>query len=64
MTTAPAWATPESGAPNRGRRPPGTGPTTSTARSTEPAPRPRLLPAERTEHDALLGTADAEQLPA
>ncbi|MEU9764014.1 hypothetical protein AB0D98_30780 [Streptomyces sp. NPDC047987] len=42
------------------RRPLGTGPTTSTTRSTAP----QLLPAERAEPGALLGTPGAAELPA
>lgn len=43
------------------RRPLGTGPSTTTPRSTTPIPAPRLLPAERIEPGALLGTpVDAE----
>lgn len=46
------------------RRPLGTGPSsTSTARSTEPTT-PRLLPAERIEPGALLGTRGDVELPA
>ncbi|MFE3907206.1 hypothetical protein ACFXPY_45070 [Streptomyces sp. NPDC059153] len=40
---------------NTARRPLGTGPTASTRTTT---PGPRLLPAERAEHDELLGDVD------
>ncbi|MET8748001.1 hypothetical protein [Streptomyces sp. NPDC004728] len=61
-TSASAWVTPGSGAPSAGHRTDDEH--GQEARSTGLAPRPRLLSAERTEHGALLGTADAEQLPA
>lgn len=42
------------------RRPLGTGPTTTT-RSTATSSAPRLLPAERVEHEQLLADVDEDQ---